>query len=91
MGKQLDQPTFTLGLYAEAVQARLATDEREDLPVPARPYSFGVLKHFQALTDLESRRQHGRRGIRVHRHEEAPRGLETFKFYLEPAVEGEPI
>jgi hypothetical protein len=28
--------------------------------------------------------------IRVHLHDEAPHGLETFKSYLEPAVEGEP-
>jgi hypothetical protein len=47
-------------------------------------------KRAQARGDLESRRQHGRRVIRVHLHDEAPHGLETFKFYLEPAVEGEP-
>jgi glucose-6-phosphate isomerase len=68
----------------------LTTDEREDLPLPARPYSFGVLKHAQALGDLESLRRHGRRVMRVHLHDEASHGLETFKFYLEPALEGEP-
>jgi hypothetical protein len=32
-----------------------------------------------------------RRVVRVLRHEEASHGPETGKFYLEPAVEGEPI
>jgi transaldolase/glucose-6-phosphate isomerase len=66
----------------------LTADDRQELPVPARPYTFGVLKQAQALGDLESLRQHGRRAIRVHLHGEVPQALETLKFYVESALSG---
>jgi hypothetical protein len=36
-------------------------DDRTDLEIPGRPYTFGELKHAQALGDLQSLRDHHRR------------------------------
>ena len=38
----------------------------EDVPVPGEPYSFGTLEDAQALGDLQSLQQHGRRVIGLH-------------------------
>jgi hypothetical protein len=40
-------------------------DDPVDLPIPGKPYTFGRLKHAQALGDLASLRAHGRRVARV--------------------------
>ncbi|MFQ5667076.1 MAG: bifunctional transaldolase/phosoglucose isomerase [Candidatus Binatia bacterium] len=40
--------------------------DANDLPIPGEPFSFGVLKQAQALGDLESLRQAGRRVIHIH-------------------------
>ncbi len=66
----------------------LTTDDHEELPVPGKPYTFAVLKHAQALGDLESLRKHGRRVMRVHLHGDVPQALEKFKFYVESALSG---
>ena len=42
------------------------TQEREDLPIPGEPYTFGVLKHAQALGDVEAMQQRGWRMLRIH-------------------------
>ena len=66
----------------------LTTDDRDELPVPGEPYTFGVLKHAQALGDLESLRKHGRRVMRVHLHGDVPQALEKFKSYVKAARSG---
>ncbi len=44
----------------------ITSDEREDAPVPGRPYSFGVLKRAQALGDEAALAKRGRRVLRLH-------------------------
>jgi len=58
------------GLFLE-----LTCDDPEDLPVPGKPYSFGIFKSAQALGDLEALRRHGRRILRVHLGLDTIRGL----------------
>lgn len=49
------------GLYLQ-----ITTDAPDDLRVPGKPYTFGVLKRAQALGDFLALQQHGRRVLRVH-------------------------
>jgi glucose-6-phosphate isomerase len=49
-----------------AVFLLLTAEEREDLPIPGEPYTFGVLKQAQALGDFQAMQQRGRRILRVH-------------------------
>ncbi len=49
------------GLFVQITQ-----DDTEDLPIPERNYSFGILKRAQALGDLEALLRAGRRVVRVH-------------------------
>jgi hypothetical protein len=44
----------------------LTSDETEDLEVPGERYTFGVLKHAQALGDYQAMRQRDRRILRIH-------------------------
>ena len=39
----------------------LTADEKDDLPIPGAPYTFGTLKQAQALGDVQAMRQRGRR------------------------------
>ena len=50
-------------------------DDAEDLPVPGKRYSFGVVKAAQALGDLEVLRERGRRVLRVHLGRDVKAGL----------------
>jgi transaldolase/glucose-6-phosphate isomerase len=78
---QLHKGGANTGIFVE-----LTSTNQEELPVPGRPYTFGVLQQAQALGDLESLRQHGRRVMRVHLREEVPHALSTLRFYLESAL-----
>lgn len=44
----------------------LTAEDTQDLPIPGRPYTFGVLKQAQALGDLQAMQERGRRVLRVH-------------------------
>jgi glucose-6-phosphate isomerase len=44
----------------------LTADVHDDIPVPGQDFSFGVLQRAQALADLASLREKGRRVIHVH-------------------------
>jgi transaldolase/glucose-6-phosphate isomerase len=54
---------------------QITADDREDVPIPGEPFSFGVLKQAQALGDFWSLANRGRRAIRVHLGENAMAGL----------------
>jgi glucose-6-phosphate isomerase len=69
------------GLFLE-----LTATDQEELPVPGRPYTFGVLKQAQGLGDLESLRKHGRRVMRVHLHGDLPQALSKLRLYIESAL-----
>ena len=47
----------------------------DDLPVPGRRYSFGVVKNAQALGDFQVLRERGRRALRVHLGTDVKNGL----------------
>jgi len=44
----------------------LTAEEREDLPIPGEPFTFGALKRSQALGDFQAMQQRGRRILRLH-------------------------
>ena len=44
----------------------VTADPSPDLPIPAEPYSFGVLELAQALGDFESLNRAGRRALHLH-------------------------
>ena len=54
---------------ANGVFIQVVTEDPLDLEVPGKPYTFGQLKAAQALGDLASLRDHGRRVARVHLRE----------------------
>jgi transaldolase/glucose-6-phosphate isomerase len=66
----------------------LTAEDAEELPIPGKPYSFKILNRAQALGDLESLRQHGRRVMRVHLRGEVPRALAKLKMAVESAMSG---
>ena len=45
---------------------QLTTDHEKDLPIPGKPYTFGMLADAQALGDLQALQALGRRVARVH-------------------------
>ena len=53
----------------------LTSDAVEDVPIPDRSYSFGVLRAAQALGDLEVLERRGRRALRVHLGTDVDGGL----------------
>jgi glucose-6-phosphate isomerase/transaldolase/glucose-6-phosphate isomerase len=44
----------------------LTAEEGKDLPIPGEPFTFGTLKHAQALGDFQAMQQGGRRVLRLH-------------------------
>ena len=61
-------------------------DDREDLQVPGRTYTFGVLKRAQALGDLEALRRRGRHVLRLHLSSDVEAGLKKIDQALKAAV-----
>ena len=59
-----------------------------ELPVPGQPYTFGVLKHAQALGDLQALVDHGCRVLRVDLGEDPVEGLAAFRRRLETVLAG---
>ncbi len=45
---------------------QITSDDAEELPIPGKSYSFGVLKSAQALGDYQALKDKGRRVIRIH-------------------------
>jgi transaldolase/glucose-6-phosphate isomerase len=66
------------------VFVQITCDDAEDLPVPGRRYSFGVVKTAQALGDFQVLRERGRRALRVHLGTDVKAGLAL----LRRAIEG---
>jgi transaldolase / glucose-6-phosphate isomerase len=44
---------------------QIVADDREDVPIPGQPYTFGTLIHAQSLGDYQSLQNHQRRVIRL--------------------------
>jgi len=45
---------------------QITADHEHDLPVPGKPYTFGVVADAQALGDLQALQSTGRHVIRIH-------------------------
>jgi hypothetical protein len=66
----------------------LTAAEPEDLPVQGQPYTFGIFRRAQALRELESLQQHGRRIRRLHWHGEVSSALEQLRLTVASALPG---
>ncbi len=45
---------------------QITAEDKVDAPIPGENYSFGVLKHAQAIGDWQSLQTHGRRALQIH-------------------------
>lgn len=57
----------------------------DDLPIPQKEYTFGILKRAQALGDLEALREADRRAIRVHINQPLESGLRELTEIIQKA------
>jgi hypothetical protein len=71
---QLHKGGPNTGLFIE-----ITADPRRDLPIPGEDYTFGTLVRAQALGDLQSLQQHGRRAIRLHVRGDHATGIELIR------------
>jgi len=71
------------GLYLQITQ-----DEADDLDIPGKVYSFGVLKMSQALGDLEALRGAGRQVLCVNIGPDVVQGLDDLATLWEKALSG---
>jgi transaldolase/glucose-6-phosphate isomerase len=67
---------------------QVTADPRRDLDIPGEPYTFGTLIRAQALGDLQSLQQHGRRAIRLHIRGDHAAGVERIREAIREAVSG---
>ena len=51
---------------------QITTNYKKDLPIPGRPYTFGVVADAQAIGDLQALQDSGRRVARVHLDKDKP-------------------
>ena len=54
---------------------QITADHEQDLPIPGKPYTFGVLADAQALGDLQALQGLGRRVARVHLGHDSAAGI----------------
>lgn len=60
--------------------------EAEDLPIPDRGYSFGILKQAQAVGDFAALNERGRRVMRLHFGPDVLEGLKRFTQEVEAVL-----
>ena len=68
---------------SSGVFVHITCDDADDIPVPGRRYSFGVVKAAQALGDLHVLRERGRRTLRVHLGPDVKAGLARLRRAIE--------
>lgn len=61
-------------------------DDKKDIAIPGKMYSFGILKQSQAIGDFESLEKHGRRAIRIYLGKNYLKGLKNFKDMTEEVL-----
>jgi hypothetical protein len=54
---------------------QITSDDAEDLSIPGRNFSFGILKNAQALGDFLALSKRDRRAIRIHLPVDVQAGL----------------
>jgi transaldolase/glucose-6-phosphate isomerase len=65
---------------------QITCDDAQDLAVPGKPYTFGVVKAAQARGDFQVLAERGRRALRVHLGPDVDAGLETLGAAIEKAL-----
>jgi glucose-6-phosphate isomerase len=65
---------------------QIISDESKDINIPEKPYSFGVLKHSQAIGDYESLLKHKRRVLKVDVGRDTEKGLKEFYKLLKKSI-----
>ena len=60
----------------------------QDLPIPERPYGFGLLESFQAAGDFSVLQERRRRALRVHLHGDIAAGLARLSQILQQVLRG---
>ncbi len=78
---QLHKGGPPLGVFLQVTQT-----DREDIPVPGKPYTFGQLKRAQAIGDLQSLLRRGRPVLRAHIGGDADAGVERLRAAVKSAV-----
>ena len=68
------------------VYVQITCDPRRDLPIPGQEFTFGTLIRAQALGDLQSLQQHGRRAIRLHIRGDHAQGIEHIRAAIKSAL-----
>ncbi len=71
---------------AHGVFLQLVSSGGPELPVPGQSYTFGALKHAQALGDLQALVAHGCRVLRVDLGDDPVEGLRAFRMRLETVL-----
>jgi glucose-6-phosphate isomerase len=67
---------------------QLTAPDKVDLPVPASPYTFSILKQAQAQGDFQSLLSHGRRAIRIDLGDDVLSGLRRLQDLVQQALSG---
>ena len=70
------------------VFVQITTNDTVDVPIPGQPFSFSILKQAQAIGDLQSLRDHGRRVIHLHLGDDLIGGLARLTEALITASKG---
>lgn len=65
---------------------QIVSDETNDVMIPGKPYSFGVLMQAQSIGDYESLVKHKRRVIKINIGKDTEKGLKEFFTSLKKAV-----
>ena len=65
---------------------QITCDDRADLPVPGRKYTFGVVKAAQARGDFQVLADRGRRALRVHIGADVEAGLQALQRIIAAAI-----
>ena len=66
---------------------QITADDADDLDIPERPFSFGVLKQAQALGDFRVLMERGRRALRLHLGPRVEDELERVADFAETAAQ----
>ncbi|HEY6554158.1 MAG TPA: transaldolase, partial [Vicinamibacteria bacterium] len=65
---------------------QITCDDAEDLAVPGKPYTFGIVKAAQARGDFQVLADRGRRALRVHLGTDVAKGLQGLAAAIEKAL-----
>ncbi len=72
---------------ATGVFLQITCDDAQDVPVPGRAFTFGVVKAAQARGDLGVLEERGRRALRVHLGADVAAGLQALRAAIDAAYE----